>query len=153
MTTQKETQVANTFTTVCNLTQDPEAIKLGERDIVKIRVADNTYGKRAEPRYLNALLGGPDFEAGKRLRKGDQVVLSGTLVKTSYKATKGKMKGKTVESDEMPFAKLIQVTRSETFFASSDDDSTDDNAADADPDISDDPAPADADDPLAAWGV
>lgn len=142
--------MANNFTSVCNLTQDPEVIKAGDRELVKIRVADNTWGKKAEPRYFNVLLGGPDFEAAQKLRKGDQVCVTGTLVKTSYKATKGKNKGKTMESDEMPFGKLLQVTRSETFFSSGDDE---DGGDEPEPDIHADPSDEPAADPLRDLGL
>lgn len=109
--------MSNNFTAVCNLTQNPEDMQMGGRDVVKIRVANNTPGRQAETRFFNAILGGPDVEGARNLRKGDQIVVTGTLQATSYTAKKGKMKGKKVYADEMPFAKLLRVTKSETFFA------------------------------------
>lgn len=112
--------MANQFTAVCNLTKDPEELTLGERELVKLRVADNTFGKNALPRYFDALVGGPDVDAARQLKTGDQVVLTGQLVKSSYKSKSGKTKGKTVETDSMPFAKLMQITRSPSFFGADD---------------------------------
>lgn len=119
----------NTFTSVANLCRAPEDLELGGRACVKLRLADNTYGK-SETRFFDAIVSGPDVETAKKLSQGDQIVVSGTLQKTSYKAKKGKMKGKRVEQDQMPFAKILQVTKSESFFSSEDSDGTDDDATD-----------------------
>lgn len=115
----------NTFTAVVNLCRAPEDLQLGARDCVKLRVADNTFGK-SETRFFDAIVSGPDVETARKLSQGDQIVVSGTLQKTSYKAKKGKMKGKTVEQDQMPFAKILQVTKSESFFNGGDEDGVDD---------------------------
>lgn len=109
--------MSNNYTACCNLTKDPEDLTLGERELVKLRLADNTFGKGTETRFFDALVGGPDVEAARQLKSGDQVVVTGQLTKTSYKSKKGKNKGKTVEADSMPFAKLMQITRSPSFFS------------------------------------
>lgn len=141
--------MSNQYTAVVNLTQDPEDLTLGEREVVKLRCADNTFGKNTETRFFDALVAGPDVEAARRLSKGDQIVITGQLTKTSYKAKKGKNKGKIMEADSMPFAKLMQITKSESFFNSKpDDDETDGAEQTEEPDLE---APADADtgeDPL-----
>lgn len=110
----------NTFTAIVNLTADPEALKMGERDTMKLRVADNTFGKNNEARFFDVIVSsGPDMDVAKRLRKGDQIVVTGTLTKSSYKAKKpGKhvKKGQSVSTDSMPFGRILQVTKSPTFF-------------------------------------
>lgn len=104
-----------------NLTSDPEELKLGERDCVKLRVADNTPGKNSEPRFFDAILGQQrDTDKARRLAKGDRIALQGTLELGSYKAKKdgrGIKKGQTIRTDSMPFATIIEVVKSPTFFA------------------------------------
>lgn len=142
----------NTYTAVCNLTKDPETLTLGEREVIKLRLADNTFGKGAETRFFDALVSGPDVDAAQQLKSGDQIVISGTLTKTSYKSKKGKMKGKTVEADSMPFGKILQITRSPSFFSgegASDDAEGSDEAPDLDAPIDADSTEAGDDDPLA----
>lgn len=142
--------MSNNYTAVCNLTKDPEELTLGERNLVKLRCADNSFGKNALPRYFDALVGGPDLDAAMRLKEGDQIVITGQLVKTGYKAKKGKNKGKTVEADSIPFAKLMQITRSESFFSG---EGGGDEPDGGDPESSDEPGDAagdeGADDPMA----
>lgn len=107
----------NNFTAVVNLCKDPEPLTLGEREVIKLRLADNTFGKNAETRFLDAIVGGPDKDVAEQLKQGDQIVITGTLVATSYKSKKGKNKGKTVMADSMPFAKILQITKSPSFFS------------------------------------
>lgn len=107
----------NTFTAIVNLCRSPEPLELGGRPCMKLRLADNTFGKQAETRFFDAIVSGNDADVAKRLEQGDQIVISGTLVATSYKAKKGKNKGKTIQSDQMPFAKILQVTKSPSFFS------------------------------------
>lgn len=109
--------MSNQYIAVVNLTQDPEDLTLGEREVVKLRCADNTFGRNTETRFFDAIVSGPDLVAGRQLKKGDQVVISGQLCKTSYKSKSGKNKGKTMEADSMPFAKLMQITKSPSFFS------------------------------------
>lgn len=126
----------NTFTSIANLCRDPEEIKLGERNCIKLRLADNTYGKNAETRFFDAIVGGPDVDVATQLKQGNQIVISGTLVSSSYKSKKGKTKGQTVTADSMPFAKILQVTRSPSFFEAKDDDGGDADAGDdSEPDL------------------
>lgn len=146
--------MSNNYTACVNLTQDPEDLVLGEREIVKLRCADNTFGKNTETRYFDALVAGPDLTAARKLKKGDGLVISGQLTKTSYKSKKGKNKGKTVEADSMPFAKIMQITKSPSFFAGDDEAGDDQESADdSDQDIGTDAPPADepddGSDPLA----
>lgn len=139
----------NTFTSVANLCRAPEELELGGRACMKLRLADNTYGK-SETRFFDAIVSGPDVDTAKRLSQGDQIVITGTLQKTSYKAKKGKMKGKTIEQDQMPFAKILQVTKSESFFAEREDEADEPETDNTEPSL-DEPsdAPADDDSPLA----
>lgn len=134
----------NTFTAIVNLTADVEDLKLGERDVKKLRVADNTFGKNSEARFFDVIVSsGPDMEVAGRLAKGDQIVVTGTLVRSSYKAkknTKYAKKGATVLTDSMPFGRIMQVTKSPSFFnndAAPDDDApVDDDGTTDEPDIS-----------------
>src|SRR5690349_13329665 len=72
----------NNYTAIVNLTHDVEDLKLGERDVKKLRVADNTFGKNSETRFFDVIVSsGPDMETAGRLAKGDQIVVTGTLVK------------------------------------------------------------------------
>ena len=112
----------NTFTAVVNVCKAPETLELGGRECVKLRLADNTFGKKSETRFFDAIVSGNDADVAMRLEQGDQIAVTGTLVSTSYKSKRGKNKGKTVQSDQMPFAKILQVTKSPSFFERSDDD-------------------------------
>ncbi len=110
----------NNYTAIVNLTADVEDLKLGEREVKKIRVADNTFGKNNETRFLDVIVSsGPDMEVAGRLAKGDQIVVTGTLVRSSYtakKTTKYAKKGQKVQTDSIPFGRILQVTKSSTFF-------------------------------------
>jgi single-stranded DNA-binding protein len=139
----------NNFTSVCNLCRDPEDLQLGERSVVKLRLADNTFGKNAETRFFDAIVSGPDVDTAQQLKQGDQIVISGTLQATSYKSKKGKNKGKTVMADSMPFAKILQITKSPSFFAGQGD--GDDGAEPEDtsePDLTEETADEGAESPL-----
>jgi single-stranded DNA-binding protein len=122
----------NTFTAIVNLTADVEDLKFGERDVKKLRVADNTFGKDNEARFFDVIVSSkPDMDVAERLAKGDQIVVTGTLVKSSYKAkknTKYAKKGQSVITDSMPFGRILQVTKSPTFFNQGDAESTDEDA-------------------------
>jgi single-stranded DNA-binding protein len=109
--------MSNNGTWFANLGKDPEALQLGGRDVVKLRLAEKAGNKKAETRWFTAIVGGPDVETAKRLASGDTIAIAGELVYKSYKSTKGKNKGQTVFEDEMPFAKLVKVIKSPTFFA------------------------------------
>lgn len=139
----------NTFTAVVNLCRDPETLTLGEKEVVKLRLADNT-GKKNEPRFFGAIVSGYDAENAMKLVSGDEIVISGQLCATSYKAKKaGKnvKKGDTIKSDEMPFAKILKITRSPTFFGETAATNAPDDAPEAVVD-----APDDESDPLADLG-
>lgn len=142
----------NTFTAIVNLTADPEALKMGERDTMKLRAADNTFGKNSEARFFDIIVSsGPDIDVAGRLRKGDQIVVTGTLVRSSYmakKTSKYAKKGQRVTTDSMPFGRILQVTKSESFFNSAaeaeegesqDDGSTEEPTLDETDDGADDP--------------
>jgi single-stranded DNA-binding protein len=143
--------MSNTFTSVSNLCKDPESLTLGERELVKLRLACNTFGKNAETRFFDALVGGPDADAAIQLKQGDQIVITGQLVKSSYKSKKGKLKGKSVECDSMPFAKILQITKSPSFFSGEGKADADDGVDQTEaPDLGDAPADdIDGEDPLA----
>ena len=112
-----ENYAMNNFTAVVNLCRAAEPLTLGGRELMKIRAAENTFGKNSETMFLDCIVGGPDAEVAKRLACGDQIVVTGTLQLGSYKAKKGKMAGKTVQTFSIPFAKILQVTKSPTFFS------------------------------------
>lgn len=131
----------NTYTAIVNLTADVEDLRLGERDTKKLRVADNTFGKNSETRFFDMIVSsGPDMEVAGRLAKGDQIVVTGTLVRGSYtakKTTKYAKKGAKVITDSMPFGRILQVTKSPSFFnqgETSEDAPADDGSTD-EPDI------------------
>lgn len=148
--------MSNTYTAVVNLTADPEDLKLGDRDTKKLRVADNTFGKNSETRFFDIIVSSaPDMAVAERLLKGDQIVVSGQLVAGSYKAKKNSKyakKGQVIKTDSIPFGRIMQVTKSPSFFNQ---DETPDDDAPAEPDGSDDapdldePTDDGADDPLA----
>lgn len=108
--------MSNNYTAIANLGRDPEEMQLGGRDVVKLRLAEKAGSKRAETRWFNAIVGGPDVETAKKLKSGDQVSITGELVYTSWTPKQGKNKGKKEYGDEMPFAKLMKVLKSESFF-------------------------------------
>jgi single-stranded DNA-binding protein len=111
--------MSNVTTASVNLCRDPETIQMGEREATKVRVADNT-GSRNETRFFNVLFTGRDAETANRLRQGDKIIVTGQLVVNSYKAKKdgkGVKKGQTMTSDEMPFARLMEVVKSPSFFS------------------------------------
>lgn len=110
----------NNYTAIVNLTSDVEDLKLGDRDVKKLRVADNTFGKNSITRFFDVIVSsGPDMEVAGRLAKGDQIVVTGTLTAGEYtakKTTKYAKKGTKVKTDSMPFGRILQVTKSPTFF-------------------------------------
>jgi single-stranded DNA-binding protein len=110
--------MANSTTMVVNLGADPETIQLGEKEGRKLRVAEKARGKRAQTRWLNAIVTGFDTETADRLRKGDSIILTGELVLEEYAPRNPKYKGEKVRTDSMPFAKILQVVRSPSFFKS-----------------------------------
>lgn len=130
----------NTFTAICNLCRDPEELTLGEKQVMKLRLADNTPGKNNETRYFGAIVSGIDVATAKRLATGDAIMVTGQLVSQEYTAKKdgkGVKKGQKVKTDEMPFAKIMQVVKSPTFFG-------DTNTAE--PDLGSEPAAAESSD-------
>lgn len=120
----------NTHTAIVNLTHDVEDLKLSERDTKKLRVADNTFGKNSETRFFDVIVSSaPDMAVAERLAKGDQIVVTGTLVAGSYKAkknTKYAKKGQVIKTDSMPFGRILQVTKSPSFFNANEDAGTED---------------------------
>lgn len=124
----------NNFTCIANLCRDPETIELGGKECYKLRLADNTFGKQSVTRFFDAIVGGPDAGVASKLKQGDQILVTGTLQATQYKAKQGKNKGQMVNSDQMPFAKILQVTKSPSFFAGAGGDADD---GDATPDVPD----------------
>lgn len=121
----------NNFSAIVHLGADPEVLTLGGREVAKLRCAEKAYGKKAKTRWFNLLVGGPDVEVSGRLRKGDQLFVSGQLVLTEFKPKKARFKGEMVNSDEMPFGKILQVLKSETFFSEGQDEG-DENDSEAD---------------------
>lgn len=114
-----EVATVNTYTAIVNLTADPAPLKLGDRDVFKLRAADNTYGKDNDPRFFDIIVSGFDMGTAERLAKGDQICVTGTLIKSHYKAKKagkGVKKGQTIYTDSMPFGRILQVLKSPSFF-------------------------------------
>lgn len=148
--------MSNTYTAVVNLTSDPESLTLGEREVKKLRVADNTFGKNSETRFFDVIVSStPDIAVAERLVKGDQIVVTGQLVAGSYtakKTTKYAKKGAKVRTDSIPFGRIMQVTKSPSFF-NKDESATDDTAPADDgttdaPDLGDAPVDDTGVDPL-----
>ena len=123
--------MSNSGTYIANLGKDPEELELGGRPCVKLRVAEKAGNKKAIARWFTAIVGGPDVETAKRLRKGDTIALTGELSLTEYKAKKPRYAGEMIREDEMPFAKLMRVIKSPTFFADDSDAPTGEPTADA----------------------
>ena len=103
-----------------NLGKDPEALELGGKTVMKLRCAEKAGNKKAETRWFSALVGGPDVATAQRLAKGDAIAVSGEMVLKSYKSKKPADKGRQIFEDEIPFAKLVKVIKSPTFFAGGD---------------------------------
>ena len=110
----------NNGTYVVNLGADPETIKLGEKEGRKLRCAEKAPGKKNITRWFNAIVTGYDTETADRLRKGDSIVLVGQMALTEWAPKKPRYKGEMVKSDEMPFAKILQVVKSPSFFNADD---------------------------------
>lgn len=108
--------MSNNGVWIVNLGADPEPIKLGDKDLYKLRCADKTPGKKSITRWFQAMVGGPDMNTAARLVKGDCIALAGQMTKEEYAPKKPRYKGEKVEVDSMPFAKIMQVVKSETFF-------------------------------------
>ena len=135
----------NNYTAIVTLGKDPEVVKLGEREGRKVRVVDKTYGKKAVDRWFTAIFSGPDVATMDRLRKGNQIAVTGTLVLEEYEPKKPRYKGEKIKDDVMAYAKLLQVVKSPSFFGNAEDgekpadDSTDDSA----PSLTTGPSPLD----------
>lgn len=111
----------NNFSAVARLGMDPETIQLGDREGRKLRLVEEAPGKKSIARWFNAIVTGKDVEIADRLEKGDQIFITGQLALTEYTPKKTKYKGEKVKSDEMPFAKILQVLKSEKFFGGGED--------------------------------
>lgn len=108
--------MSNVFSAIVNLGADPEELTLGERKVYKMRLADKGIGKDATTRWITALVGGPGVNTAARLVKGDAIWICGTLVRKEYKPKTPRFKGEMIAYDDMPFAEIKQVVKSETFF-------------------------------------
>lgn len=111
--------MSNMFTGIVSLGKDPEALSLGGRECFKIRCAEKGSSKKAVTRWFTAIVGGPDANTAPRLAKGDTIAITGELILTEYTPKTGPNKGKKQTEDEMPFAKIMKVIKSPTFFADS----------------------------------
>jgi single-stranded DNA-binding protein len=112
--------MSNSGTFIVNLGKDPEELQLGERTLVKLRCAEKAGGKKAITRWFTALVSGLDASTAMRLRSGDRIAVTGELALTEYTKKGGKGKGETVREDEMPFAKILNVIKSPSFFSDTD---------------------------------
>lgn len=111
----------NNFSAVIRLGADPESIQLGDREGRKLRCAEEAPGKKSITRWFSAIVTGKDVEIADRLEKGDMLFITGQLALTEYAPKKTRYKGEKVKSDEMPFAKILQVLKSEKFFGGGED--------------------------------
>lgn len=110
--------MSNNGTYIVNLGRDPESIELGGRPCYKLRVGEKAATKKAITRWFNAIVGGPDVQTAERLKTGDTIALAGELALIEYpKKKNAKYKGEMVREDEMPFAKILRVIKSPSFFA------------------------------------
>lgn len=131
--------MANSFTAHVNLGRDPEAFEYDGRKLAKLRVAESAPGKKNVTRWLNATVSGKDVDTALRLRKGDSIMISGQLGLEEYAPKKPRYRGEKIKEDAMPFAKILQVTRSESFFGGFDSEAGEDGPADTSaPDLSGD---------------
>lgn len=113
--------VSNNSVYVVVLGKDPEdASAYIGRPARKLRLVDKGQGKNSIDRWFDATVTGPDVDVCDRLRSGNQIVIAGALQLTEFTYTKGAKKGTKQREDRMPYAKIIQVTRSETFFTPKD---------------------------------
>ena len=114
--------MSNVFTAVVNLCADPAPLTIGDKEAMKLRLADNT-GRKNGARFFGMLVTGSDVEKATRLRSGDKIVVSGQLVVnefTAKKAGKGYKKGDKLKGDEMPYGRILEVIKSDTYFADTD---------------------------------
>ena len=118
--------MSNNGTYIVNLGKPPEALQLGGRDCYKLRCAEKAATKKAITRWFTAIVGGPDVATASRLAQGDTIAISGEMALTEYKPKKERYKGEMRTEDEMPFAKILRVIKSPTFF-----DEKDESAAEA----------------------
>lgn len=108
---------------IVTLGKDPEVIKVGERELLKLRCAEKGGSKKAITRWFTALCSGPDVSTyNGRLGQGDTIALSGELLRVEYTPKNGPKKGVKQEEDEMSYAKIVRVIRSKTFFEQAPDD-------------------------------
>lgn len=95
-----------------NLGADPESITLGDKEGRKLRVADNTPGKKSITRWFNAIVSGRDVATcDEQLEKGSTIILTGQLQQEEYSPKKARYKGEKVKVDTMPFAKIFMVVK------------------------------------------
>lgn len=109
--------MANSYTGFVNLGRDPEPLTLGGRECYKLRCAEKAASKKAITRWFTAIVGGPDTATAARLRSGDTIAITGELALTEYTPKAGKNKGQKQTEDEMPFAKIMRVVKSPSFFS------------------------------------
>lgn len=109
--------MSNSGVYIVNLGKDPEVLQLGGRDCYKLRCAEKAGNKKAITRWFTAIVGGPDTDTASRLAQGDTIAISGELSLTEYKPKKPRYKGEMIREDEMPFAKIMRVIKSPSFFA------------------------------------
>lgn len=138
--------MSNSGTYIVNLGKAPEALTLGGRECYKLRCAEKGSSKKAITRWFTAIVGGPDVDTASRLSQGDSIAITGELILTEYTPKSGPNKGKKQTEDEMPFAKIMRVIKSESFFGDKPADATDEAsgaptadapAGDTPPDLSD----------------
>lgn len=107
----------NIHSAVVTLVNPPEAKQIGTKDIVELRVADRSFGRNAVTKFYTATVSGKDAENAKRLAKNDSLFISGSMQTREYTNKKGIK----VQVDEMPFCRIVQILKSDTFFAKAED--------------------------------
>lgn len=108
--------MSNSGTYIVNLGKDPEKLELGGRECYKLRCGEKAATKKAITRWFTAIVGGPDVATAARLATGDTIAVTGELALTEYKARKPRYNGEMIREDEIPFAKIMRVIKSPTFF-------------------------------------
>ena len=120
----------NNGTFIVNLGNNPTEMTFGETKVYKLRCAEKAGNKKAVTRWFNAYVRGGDTAVAARLSEGDSIALTGELSLTEYAPKTPKYKGEMVREDEIPFARILRVIKSKTFF-----DAPATDAGDAPPDL------------------
>jgi single-stranded DNA-binding protein len=110
--------MSNSIGCIGTLVQDPESLTIKDKPATKIRFAVKATSKKYTDRFVNMLCMGYDSDTAQRLRKGDQVFVTGPLECEEYVSKKTKER---VKSDVMGFgSRIAKVVKSPSFFGGGD---------------------------------